>query len=388
MSYVYGQAATTVGPTPTPTTTAAPTTTLPPVTTTTTVVPSGTTTTVMPVTTTPLPVTTTVMPTTTPFVPQTCIGNCTWLVVEGPPKEFSTGTTLPTLLLEKTSDTCSGSDLNCTCVEPMLITGKVVGDTVITPCFVPDPEPYTCGPCTWVYRNQVLPGGSFEINKFILENNACGGDLNANPWCSTCLNPMVVYSPAELLAIFNGNGEFETGCLNQFDKNIPPREPPVMYEGCGTSTCDCTWKLKWIIHPILGQTSTNYWDCVSNCGDNCDCAEPMVLVTSKEGKVIEMTAVGRWYGDVAKGACKLITKMSTKANLSRDQIAMGYGYESMPMGLDTTLDVNGKSMQLTSYMSYVNGQGQVKITSYTDDGTLLNLNIESLESIPGIVKGD
>jgi hypothetical protein len=39
-------------------------------------------------------------------------------------------------------------------------------------------------------------------------------------------------------------------------------------------------------------------------------------------------------------------------------------------------------------MSYVNGQGQVKITSYTDDGTLLNLNIESLESIPGIVKGD
>jgi hypothetical protein len=64
---------------------------------------------------------------------------------------------------------------------------------------------------------------------------------------------------------------------------------------------------------------------------------------------------------------------------------MGIGYEAMPMGLDTTLDSNGNSMQLTSYITYVNGQKQVKVVGLTNMGSLLNLNIEGLNSIPGVV---
>jgi hypothetical protein len=42
-------------------------------------------------------------------------------------------------------------------------------------------------------------------------------------------------------------------------------------------------------------------------------------------------------------------------------------------------------MQLTSYITYVNGQKQVKIVGLTNMGSLLNLNIEGLNSIPGVV---
>jgi hypothetical protein len=271
----------------------------------------------------------------------------------------------------------------------MTITGKVVGDTITTSCGIEEPEDYSCGPCHWEYRGTIANPGApqnFEINKFVLTVDGCGNSLNANPWCKTCVNPMDVYSNSELVAILKTENMIQTGCLQEFDKNRPAPEPPVSYELCGSSTCDCTWKLKWVVDPTLGQTSMKYWDCVSNCGDGCNCAEPMVLIKGISGEIIEEPAVGRWMGDTAKSACKPAAKISTQANLNRDQITMGYGYESMPMGLDTTIDVNGNSMQLTSYVSFVNGQGQMKITSYSEDGTLLNLNIESLDSISGIVK--
>jgi hypothetical protein len=402
MSYVYGQALTTVGPTPTPTTTAAPTTTLPPVTTTTTVVPLGTTTTVMPVTTTPLPVTTTPLPvTTTPLpvtttvmptttaAPTTCLGACTYEIVE---KQIDQNLS-KTYVLK--NGTCSAAT-NCICSPPTFIeirTSKV-GDIIITNCYTQDkPDkiggvPTLCGPCVWDYRKDPLL--IFDMSYLVLKHNACGNfmyDQGNIPVCSGCSNPMLHFTEEEIRSMTINDIDIQTPCENNFNANSPPPEPPTLYEGCN-STCDCEWKVFLFKTDSGLSVPEEHWDCFSNCPDSCACSSPSLVV--KDFSFIrdlykEIPIFGRYIGDKAKSACIPKSKLLTQANLDVNKIAMGIGYEAMPMGLDTTLDSNGNSMQLTSYITYVNGQKQVKVVGLTNMGSLLNLNIEGLNSIPGVV---
>jgi hypothetical protein len=96
---------------------------------------------------------------------------------------------------------------------------------------------------------------------------------------------------------------------------------------------------------------------------------------------------GKFVGEKMPGMCvPEPAGLKTQAGLSSAQIANGRGYEGMPMGLDTSLDQNGNSHQITSYISIVNGQKQVKVAAFNKDNQYMDLNIDGLESINGVVK--
>ena len=142
-------------------------------------------------------------------------------------------------------------------------------------------------------------------------------------------------------------------------------------------TCTCTW-------------TGSEWNCDPKCGD-CLCVAPSTVDDSlgEDGRPnVEIIPVkGNFVGEKMPGMCvPEAGGLKTQAGLSSAQIANGRGYEGMPMGLDTSLDQNGNSHQITSYISIVNGQKQVKVAAFNKDNQFMDLNIDGLESINGVVK--
>jgi hypothetical protein len=161
----------------------------------------------------------------------------------------------------------------------------------------------------------------------------------------------------------------------------PPPYPYLTNSPPCKGTCTCTW-------------SGSDWNCDANCGD-CLCLPPTTVdVTQDAGANDQIPGgtsiepfVGTFVGQKMPGMC--VPKaggLKTQAGLSSSQIANGRGYEGMPMGLDTSLDQNGNSIQLTSYVSYVNGQKQIKVAKFSKDNLFMDLNIDGLESTKGVIK--
>jgi hypothetical protein len=437
-NYVYSQAATTIGPTPAPvgTTTLAPTTPPPVTTTVAPTTPLPVTTTSMP--TTPLPVTTTVAPTTPPpcgyclwgringFEPWVlwyngCLGSGTCGSCESPPQSSSTNPESDAFKAGTWITKCSGgtddnafdtiSDcagcwwawgtngwakqdssffgdnkkISFSCnydtggnkVDPLCpgdcpkpnddefkIYGRRFAQTSCTePTTTPSPDKYKekeCAGCSWVARFDKSGSINFEIKSNLCwTKNADGTQRFCMHMCGqNCVHPLTQYinDPDLLNAYANQslndkNFSFKTDCeTGPTSLNLAtPSMPSAGGELC-SGECLCTWNgTSWNCIPSTG----------SPCGPNCKCESP--------------NCKGNMNGETIFYSCQPIAGGAPKSMTNAQRAIEGAATEGIIGGMDTAI-VNGYSIQVSTYTTYVNSSGQIKILSI-EDGKVQDLTI-------------